>query len=97
MDLAATVAEEIGNLRAMNVTDIRSLPEASHREIESSWARRRSVSVYIERDDDGVRVIVKAFESRFPHISTRAIADGFRLSKDGQLAELSEADKSTLY
>ena len=98
MSLSSTVADELDRLRAMSMADIRSLPKQSHKQIESSWRRRRSVSVYAEPVDSGaIRVIVKAFESQFPHVSTRALAMGFRVANDGQLGELIDADKATLY
>jgi hypothetical protein len=92
------VANELAKLRTMNIADISSLPEESHREIEKTWKRRRSISVYAEKGaDDAVRVIVKAFESSFPHVSSKAHADGFRVSRQGQFEELTATDKATLY
>ena len=98
MNLASTVADKLDRLRAMSVADIRLLADHSHQENEKSWQCRRSVSIYVEHVDAGaVRVIVKAFESRFPHISTRAFADGFRVSGDGRFEKLTNADRTTLY
>ena len=76
------VDDELAKVRAMSVADIYSLPEHSTREIETTWKSRRSVSVYAEKcNSEELRVIVKAFESRFPHASTQARAGGFRVSR----------------
>lgn len=98
MSLASVVDDELAKVRAMSVADIYSLPEHSTREIETTWKSRRSVSVYAEKCSDGqLRVIVKAFESRFPHASTQAHAGGFRVTREGHFDGLTEEDKATLY
>ena len=98
MSLTTLVTDELEKLRAMSIADIRQLPEQVHRDIEKTWKHRSSVSIYVERvDEDAVRVIVKAFDSVFPHVSTNAHAEGFRLCGDGRVEPLTEADMATLY
>ena len=98
MNLKATVDDELSSLRTKSVSVLLSMPEESHRNIERTWRCRKSVSVYVEPIASGeVRLIVKAFESRFPHFSTNAFADGVRVGADGSVRELSEEDKATLY
>ena len=98
MSLASTVADELDRLRAMRVADIRLLAEQSHHQNQKSWQNCSSVSIYVEHVDAGaVRVIVKAFESRFPHISTKAFADGFRVSNYGRFEKITVADRITLH
>ena len=98
MKLHLLVETELEILRAMKFSDLRSLAEESHKEIKSSWWYRQSVSVYVEPvDGDALRVIAKAFESRFPHMVSMAFADGFRVQSDGKFSPLSESDRRTLY
>lgn len=98
MNLDAIVAAELARLREMTLSSIRCLPRAAHREIDRSWRRRVSVSVYMDCvEGDAVRVIVKVFVSGFPHMISRAFADGFRLDAGGAFLPFTEADRITLY
>jgi hypothetical protein len=98
MNLSSIVVYELDKIRAMSLGDIRSMSEQTHRQVEMSWRCRASISIYAENvDHDAIRVIVKAFESHFPHIFTKAFADGFRVNRNGQIEGLTGTDKATLY
>jgi hypothetical protein len=98
MDLESLVSSELTRVKGMSTATIFALPAHTERYVEKTLGRRVSVSLFVEdAGDDTKRVVAKAFSSRFPHISSRGHADGFRINRAGQISELTPEDRATLY
>jgi hypothetical protein len=98
IDLRTLVADELNRIRKMDPAEVFRLPAHASRDLEQGLMRRVSVSLFVEHiGADAVRVIAKAFFSRFPHISSNGYGDGFRLSSGGLVSDLTSEDRETLY
>jgi hypothetical protein len=96
--LRKLIEEQIVTLRTMDTAFVRGLPEHADRVVTRSWSRRIALSTYVEAVGAGeTRVLVKAFVSTFPHMSSDTLADGFRITADGGIAGLVDVDRATLY
>jgi hypothetical protein len=82
----------------MDAAEVFRLPAHTSRDVENTLLKRVSLLLFVEPvGSDVVRVIAKAFRSRFPHVTNKGYADGFRLNSSGQRSDLTDEDRETLY
>ena len=82
-------------LRQKDVVELISLSPMTEKVVQDG-TKEISLYTYRETSHDGrVVVIVKAFRQRF--LRSDAAAEGFAITSNGEIADLDEEERSTLY
>jgi hypothetical protein len=94
-ELDITITNErkrrIAHLRSLTVAELQKLPEA-HSEVVEILGKSISITIFRESHERRLLILVRSDRPRFFGIISYGSTDGFWVSSDGNLAEVSDED-----